>query len=488
MNDDASGRDPRRTETPALAEPVRSAPGGDIAALGALDLAAAYSELRLSPVEATQALLARIDALEPALNAMVHLDRDGALAAARAAEARWHLGTPLSPLDGVPVTIKDMPDVAGWPTVAGSRAIAPRTPAEDAPAVARLREAGAVLLGKTAVPEFGCKIICESPAHGVTRNPWSLAHTPGGSSGGAAAGLAAGYAPLALGTDGAGSLRIPASHTATLALKPSVGRVSVFPPDPDAPNAVTGPMARSAADLTAMLSVIAQPDARDPYAWPVPFAPLPDAHVNGVRVAFSPTLGLAAPLRNAEVDALVARAVPALEAAGARVEWADPHWPLDPLAPFLVFWRVYCNDLARAADPGRRHALDPIIAAEAALGAAIDRAAYRAAMAQRVALAAAARAFHRCFDILVGPVVPVPPTLADQPTPDGYAPDDWSWCPFTYPFNMTGQPAGAVPAGFTRAGLPVGVQIIGRVGHDAGVLRVAAVLESGPRGAVRPNG
>src|SRR5437868_13898192 len=243
--------------------------GSDIAFASAEALVELYRKKALSPVEAADLLLARAEALQPRLNAFCFLDRDGALAAARASEQRWRTGAPLSAIDGVPVTIKDIVLMRGFPTLRGSKLIDPDQDwSEDSPAVARLREAGAVILGKTTTPEFGWKAIGDSPLTGITRNPWNLERTPGGSSAGAAAARAAGIAPLNLGTDGAGSIRIPAAFTGIFGIKATFGRVPAYPASPLCLLSNVGPMTRHVRDAALMLNVLSRPDHRDPYALP----------------------------------------------------------------------------------------------------------------------------------------------------------------------------------------------------------------------------
>ena len=269
----------------------------EIAFTSALDLAGLYRAKALSPVEAAEALFARLDALQPRLNAFCVVDRDGALAAAHATERRWIEGRPLGPLDGVPATIKDLVPMRGFPTLRGSRLIDPAQDwAEDGPAVARLREAGAVILGKTTTPEFGWKAIGDSPLTGITRNPWNLERTPGGSSAGAAAACAAGIAPLHVGSDGAGSIRIPSAFTGIFGIKATFGRVPAHPPSPMGLLSNVGPMTRSVRDAAALLNVLSRPDPRDPYTLPPEtrdyLAGIDDG-VRGLRIAYSPDLGYA---------------------------------------------------------------------------------------------------------------------------------------------------------------------------------------------------
>src|ERR1043166_1919024 len=269
--------------------------GTDIAFASAEGLGELYRKKALSPVEAAEMLLGRIDALQPNLNAFVFVDRDGALAAARASEQRWRQGAPLSAIDGVPVTIKDIVLMRGFPTLRGSKLIDPdRDWSEDSPAVARRREAGAVILGKTPPPEFGWKAIGDSPLTGITRTPWNLERTPGGSSAGAAAACAAGIAPLNLGTDGAGSLRIPAAFTGVFGIKATFGRVPPYPASPLGLLSNVGPMTRHVRDAALLLNVLFRPDHPDPYGLPPHGRDWLDGiedGVRGLRIAYSPDLG-----------------------------------------------------------------------------------------------------------------------------------------------------------------------------------------------------
>ncbi len=267
----------------------------DLAFLPATELIAAYRDKRVSPVEATAAALERIDAFNDRLNAFCLTDRDGAIEAARRSEARWARGEPAGLVDGVPVSVKDLVLTRGWPTLRGSRTVDPNQAwDEDAPAVARLREHGAVLLGKTATCEFGWKGVTDSPLTGVTRNPWNPERTPGGSSGGSAAAVAAGMGPLAIGTDGGGSVRIPCGFCGLVGLKPSFGRVPIYPPSVFGTLSHLGPMARTVPDAALMLSAMARPDARDWLALPAEVRDWRDAldgGVEGLSIAFSADLG-----------------------------------------------------------------------------------------------------------------------------------------------------------------------------------------------------
>jgi aspartyl-tRNA(Asn)/glutamyl-tRNA(Gln) amidotransferase subunit A len=454
-------------------------PGEDVCWLGIVELTTAYRRAQLSPVEVARELIARVRALDPMVNSIVSLDEAYTLPMAAASEGRYRAGHPLSALDGVPVTIKDLSAVAGMPMRRGSLAFGIEPVSEDTPCVARLREAGAVFLAKTATPEAGCKVVTRSAVHGVTANPYDLSKTPGGSSGGAAAALALGFGPIALGSDGAGSIRIPACFTNLFGLKPGFGRVPVFPPDIDMPHSVVGPLSRTVADAAIMLDVISRPDPRDPYAWPVLFAAPEtfDPDLRDLTIAFSARLGCTAPLVSPEVDHLISGVVPLLADAGAAVSCAAPAWPIDPIVPFRVFWETACYASVEATRLEKRGLLDPLILRVGASGACISLAVYMKAMEQRMAIAAVSKIFFDRYDLLVGPVMPVPAYALDRDVPEGFADEDWSWCPYTYPWNMTGQPAASVPIGFTEGGLPVGVQIVGRMGGEADILRAARAIE-----------
>ncbi|POM23336.1 Acylamidase [Actinomadura rubteroloni] len=450
----------------------------DPADLSAAELLAAYRARTLSPVEAVAAVLHRIERENPVLNAFCLVTADEALTAARASADRWARGRPL-PLDGVPVSIKDVFLTAGRPTLRGSRAVDPAGPwREDAPAVARLREAGAVAVGKTTTPEFAWKGVTDGPLTGVTRNPWDPALTPGGSSGGAAAAVAAGLAPLALGTDGGGSVRIPAAFTGTFTLKPTYGRVPHYPASPFGTLAHAGPMTRTVQDAVLLLDVITAPDPRDWAALPPPAGPfaatVPD--VTGLRVAFSPDLGHARV--DPEVAALVASAAETFAALGATVERADPGFA-DPVAAFWTLWSAGAAKVVEPLDPERRAGLDPGLREICEQGAAVTAAAYLDATAVRMDLGRRMGEFHERYDLLLTPTLPIAAFPAGRETPDGRPGERWtSWTPFTYPFNMTQQPAASVPCGFTAAGLPAGLQIVGPRHADARVLAACRAFEA----------
>jgi aspartyl-tRNA(Asn)/glutamyl-tRNA(Gln) amidotransferase subunit A len=419
--------------------------------------------------------------LNPLVNAIVHIDAEYTLAMAQEAEGRLARKAPLSAIDGVPITIKDLCSVSGMPCRRGSAAFDGGVPAvEDSPCVSRLREAGAVFLAKTATPDAGCKVVTRSSVHGVTANPYDRSRTPGGSSGGASTALAMGFGPLAVGSDGAGSIRIPASSTNVFGVKPGFGRVPTFPPDIDMPLSVTGPMARQVTDAAVMLDIMSRPEPRDPFAWPRPFsmpADLISPDLHGLKIAVSPRLGCQAPLIDPEVDILIEKAGPLLADAGAEIHKADPTWPVDPFEPFRIFWEAACMATVNGFTKEKQNRLDPLLLNMAERGRALTLPDYLLAMKQRLDITVAAKAFFNRFDLLVGPVMPVPPYEVERDVPVGFADEDWSWCPYTYPWNMTGQPAASVPIGFTESGLPVGVQIIGRMNGEGDIIRAAAAIE-----------
>ena len=448
----------------------------------ATELVARYRDRTLSPVEATRAALDAIDAHNPAVNAFVLVDAEGALAAAKASEARWHAGEPLGPGDGVPTSIKDVFLTRGWPTLRGSALIDPAGPwDEDSPCVARLRETGAVILGKTTSPEYAWKGVTDSLRFGATGNPWNPAVTAGGSSGGSAAAVGLGMGPWSVGTDGGGSVRIPAAFTGTVALKPTFGLIPHYPASPFGTLAHSGPMTRTVRDTAALMDVITGFDARDWSAMPTPtvsFLDGLDGGVAGLRIGYSPNLGFVD--NHPEVDAAVRAAVAVLADAGAVVDEVDPGFS-DPVEAFHVLWfsgeaKVLegYGDLAGLA--GRA---DPGLLRTAQIGETFTASDYLDATAARMQLGQLMGRFHRSYDVLVTPTLPLPAFPVGQDVPDRSTSPNWtSWTPYTYPFNMTQQPALSVPCGFTAAGLPVGLQIVGARHADALVLRVGQAYQS----------
>jgi aspartyl-tRNA(Asn)/glutamyl-tRNA(Gln) amidotransferase subunit A len=452
----------------------------DIAMLSAGAVTALYRRKKLSPVEATKAALGRIEALNGRLNAFRLVDPKAALAAARRAERRWHKGEPLGPVDGVPTSVKDLLLTKGWSTLRGSKTIDPEQPwHEDAPSVARLREQGAVLLGKTTTPEFGWKGVTDSALTGISRNPWNPAKTPGGSSGGAGIAAATGMGTLHLGTDGGGSIRIPSSFCGIFGFKPSFGLVPAYPASPFAAVAHVGPMVRGVEDAALMLNVITRPDARDFYAAPpreIDYRKGLKSGIKGLRLAYAPSLP-GHPV-DPEVAAIVERAALAFKAFGAKLEQAAPD--LGSVGPvFAAHWFAAAASLIAGFTPEQRPLVDPGLLAMAAEGAAVPLLDYFAAIKAREAMAAVMRLFHERYDLLLLPTLPLAAFAAGRNVPRAREGGDWvDWTPFTYPFNLTRSPVATVCVGRTAAGLPVGLQIVGPLYQDLRVLRAAWAFEA----------
>src|SRR5918999_199504 len=396
----------------------------------AAELSSAYASGELSPVQVTRALIERIEAWEPRINAMYRLHRDAALEQAHAADARWRQGRPLSPLDGVPVTIKENIYTRGDPAPIGTRANEDAPPqGADAPAAARVREAGCVILGKTTMRDFGMLSSGLSSLHGVTRNPWRLDRNPSGSSSGAGAAAVAGYAPLHLGTDIGGSVRLPATHCGIFALKPSLGRVPVNPPYM---GRVVGPMTRAVGDAALLMSIIARPDARD-------YMSLPYQEQNFASLS----------------------AAEALASAGCAVESIRSFLTeemLDGTARFFEA-RSY-NDLmqlpAGKCDKGL-----PFIA---------EWCSWRAAHFS-------GRDVMQAYNFILSPASPILPYEAELPAPGNDPRHALPHIAFTVPYNMSEQPAASINWTCSSDGLPIGVQVIGKRFDDTGVLRLSALLE-----------
>ncbi|MEU9096424.1 amidase [Streptomyces sp. NPDC048361] len=457
--------------------------------LTARQLLAGYRAGTFSPTDATRAVLARIDDTQPRLNAFVRVDSATALAQARAATERWHAGEPRGLLDGVPVSVKDLLLQAGGPTLRGSNTTSEEGSwGEDAPAVARLREHGAVLVGKTTTPEFGWKGVTDSPRTGVTRNPYDPARTAGGSSGGSAAAVAAGAGPLSLGTDGGGSIRIPASFCGVVGLKPTYGRVPLHPASPFGALSHVGPIARDAADAALLLDVISGTDDRDPTALEPPahsyaaaLAEDAAAGVKGLRIGYSPSFGGQVAVVPA-VAAAVRAAVTRLAGLGAYVEEADPDFA-DPVDVFHTLWNAGAARLIDRLPLEKRQLVDPGLRMIAARGARLSAVDLLAAQDARLEIARRMARFHRRYDLLVTPTLPLTAFEAGREVPEGSAPHRWTgWTPFTYPFNLTQQPAATVPVGSDADGLPIGLQLIAARHGDAVVLRAAAAFPGTPMG------
>jgi aspartyl-tRNA(Asn)/glutamyl-tRNA(Gln) amidotransferase subunit A len=452
-------------------------PGTDPALFTAEEMLSGYARRRLTPVDVLQAVTERVARLNPALNAFVVMNPK-ALDAAGESAMRWRAGRPIGPLDGVPVTVKDLVDLAGFPTRRGSRTTSTDPVPDDAPMVASLKAAGAVILGKTTTTEFGWKTPGDCPLNGITRNPWNNEYTTGGSSSGAGAAGAAGFGPLHIGTDAGGSVRIPAAWCGLVGLKPTYGRIPQWPPSAFASVACAGPLTRTVRDAALMFSVMARYDLRDPFCLQTDGRDWRDGiedGVAGLSVGILRRPGFDAP---ADADAIagVAQAASLLSAAGAIVEEATPELP----DPSLVFSRVWGASLSRlvATTPTQLvNLLDPgILEVATALGG-MTAVEFMDAEALRAQVGHVMGRLRQRYDLLLCPTVPAGPPLADAGTVDPVRALNTAWAPWTYLFNLSRQPAITVPMGARANGLPNSVQIAAAQFRDDLVLRAARTIE-----------
>jgi amidase/aspartyl-tRNA(Asn)/glutamyl-tRNA(Gln) amidotransferase subunit A len=449
----------------------------ELCRLGVEGLAELYASGALSPLEVATATLERADAINPLFNAFTFIDRDGAMEAARASEARWRERRPLSRIDGVPTTLKDIVSVAGWTVRYGSRTTDASPCREDAPAVESLRRAGAIFIGQTTTPEFGWKAVTDSALNGITRNPWNATMTPGGSSGGAAVAAATGAGVLHLGTDGGGSIRIPAAFTGIVGLKPTFGRVPAYPASAFGTVAHIGPMARRASDAAAMLVPMEGRDLRD---WAQGPGRLDDlstgaGRLAGARIGYcsKPPCGSL----DREVAAVVAATVRRLEAIGAWIEPIElPRYDL--LDIFNKHWFSGAANRLDAVPEDQRVHVDPGLIEAAAIGATFSARDLAAAQALRAQFGAKMDQLLVQYDLLLSPATTVPAFEAGRDSPSTGPFNRWiEWAAFSFPFNLSQQPACVVPCGKTEGGLPIGLQIVGARGADARVLSAAAQFE-----------
>lgn len=451
----------------------------DLAILSATDLVKQFRRRTVSPVEALQAVLARVDLFNSTLNAFQFLDRDNAIKAARASEKRWKNNNPRGPVDGVPTTIKDTLATIGMPTLFGTRAIDPNGPWHiDAPCTAALRDAGAIIFGKTTTPEYGFKGVTDSPLYGITRNPWNTAHTPGGSSGGSAAALAAGMSTLSVGTDAAGSVRIPASFTGLATIKATFGRIPAYPPSAQGTLANVGPMARNVSDLALMMNVITRPDLREWWTLPddgVDYVKALRGTIEGLKIAYSPNLGFVEGI-DPEVARSVAKAAKTFSDLGAHVTRIGTKLP-DLTQALDILWQGNASVLLDKFSAKQRKLMDPGLLRAAALGAEQSQTDYVIANQQRAELGVTINHIFGKYDLLLTPTMPAPAFKVGLNTPSGGDDVSLGWTPFTFTFNLSRNPAASVPCGLTRAGLPIGLQIVGAHYADALVLRAARIFE-----------
>ena len=451
----------------------------DLADQTALELAKLYRDGRAQPGQTAEACLGRIGRDDGVVNAFCIVDEKDVRAQAARSEERWWRELPMGQLEGVPVAVKDVFDMRGWPNRKGSRATSAEPAKADAPAVAALKRHGAVLMGRTTTSEFGWKAVTDSELFGTTRNPWNLERTSGGSSGGSAAAVACGMAPLALGTDAGGSVRIPASFCGVVGHKPTVNRAPMWPPSTFAPLGHVGALGWTVGDVVLLVSLLAETDWID-HTVPRPARDMMgalDFDARDLRIAYSPRMGL-----DVEVDPEVARAV--AEAAhvfsdlGALVEEVDPGIG-DQLDPF---WTLYASGGANALrdyGPEARARMEPAFIEMVERAEGLSMLDYLAAMNARMGLIDCVERFHRRWDLLLTPTVPIPPYEAGRVVPRDWPDDNWmTWTPFTWPFNMTGQPAVSVPCGFTSDGLPIGLQLVGARWEDHQVLGAAHAYQS----------
>ena len=449
--------------------------------LSATDLAALIRRRKVSPVEVVDAVLERIERLNPQLNAYVTVTADEARRAAKQAERELaRRRAALGPLHGVPFSVKDLVITKGVRTTFGTPLHADNVPTEDAPMVARLKAAGGIMIGKTNTPAFGWLGATHNLVFGETRNPWRRDRTPGGSSGGASAAVAAGLAPIAIGTDGGGSIRIPASFAGIFGHKPSFGRIPAYPASTVWSVSHIGPMTRTVADAALTMQVCAGPDERDPFSLPRDGANYVRGirgSIKGLRVAYAEDLGNLIAL-DPEVRRATAKAARVFRELGCRVDNAAPRWP----SPAECWYEIFCGGLGVRLQPfrDRRAEIEPGLQQIMDRAAASPPGRYVQAWMERLAWWQHPRAFFERYDLLLTPTVACPPFALglDHPREVAGTPVvPYGWLPYTYPFNLTGQPAASVPCGFTHDGLPIGLQIVGRRFDDVTVLRAAAAFE-----------
>jgi aspartyl-tRNA(Asn)/glutamyl-tRNA(Gln) amidotransferase subunit A len=453
----------------------------DLGFLPATRLAELIRTRQLSPVEYMQTLLGRIETLEPKVNAFVYLAADQAMDAARAAEARLTSGDRIGRLHGVPVTIKDLTITKDMPTQQGSLIYQGNQPAEDAPILSRLKAEGAIILGKTTTSEFGWTGVSHSPLTGITHNPWKSGYNAGASSAGAGAASAAGYGPLHQGSDGAGSIRMPAHFCGVFGLKPSFGRVPNYPVNTGDLTSHTGPLTRTVADSAMLLEVFAGPhplDYTSLEAGPAAYQARLHEGIKGARIAYSPDLGHARV--DPEIAALVKAAALRFTELGATVEEVPIPWAAPGPDLIRFFWSAHMTRLKPHLAKWESH-MDPGLVACIKASANVSVADYQAARETKMSYIANIHRWFEDWDFLLTPSVSVAAFPAEKLMPDHWPQHEWdwvSWAEFSYPFNMSWNPAASVPCGFTTDGLPVGLQIVGRRFNDLGVLQASAAFEA----------
>lgn len=449
----------------------------DVTEMTAVQLGKLYERRQISPVEVTKQFLDKIEKLNSSVNAYCHVDEALALKAARESEQRWVDGKPQSPIDGIPSSIKDLTYVEGMPNRSGSLTSQNQPISVDAPFTARMKEAGAVILGKTTTPEFGWKGVTDSPLTGITRNPWNLECTSGGSSGGAAAAAALNMGILHQGSDAGGSIRIPASFCGVFGIKPTFGFIPQWPSSAMMTLSHLGPITRNVDDSMLMMDAVAKLDNRDWYSyrqhhgrWQVS----EKFSLKGLRVAYSPTLGYVDV--DPGVQTCIEGVVRYLEQSGAQITEIDPGFE-DPIDIFSTLWFAGAAKVVDGMSKDMQSKLDPGFLEIGLLGKDIDIVEYMRATDKRAELGKDMQLFHEQYDLLVTPTLPITAFEAGKNTSEPSQRHWMDWTPFSYPFNLTQQPASSVPCGLVK-GLPVGIQLIANRGNDLLTVNVAKIIEA----------
>ena len=461
----------------------------DILTMTATDLLGYYRTGKLSPVEVSEAMLNQIERLDSHTNGFCLVDRKISLDFARESETRYQRREPQGLVDGVPVGVKDVFLTPWWPTRRGSHTVDPDTTLNKAaPSVAALARHGFVPIGKTTTPELGWKGVTDNPIDGITNNPWDPAKTAGGSSGGSAVAVALGMAPLALGTDAGGSIRIPAAFCGIVGFKPSFGEVPHWPASPFGTLAHAGPMAWTVEDCALMMNVLTEADHRDSNAVPrrsIDYLAALEGGVKGLKIAYSPNLGFVDV--DPAVEAALVEAVAVFTALGAEVSRVDPGFG-DPLGAFGHLFYGGAANAIRDLSAKKRALMDPQLIAVADKAAQLSMLDYLGAVNESMALRERMAHFHQKYDLLLTPALPITAFKTGREVPEDWPHTRWpTWTPFTYPFNMTGQPGLSVPCGFDNDGLPIGLQLVGARFNDALVLRAGhAYQQAAPLTDHRP--
>ncbi|MGB3595415.1 MAG: amidase [Pseudomonas neustonica] len=462
----------------------------DILKMTAVQLREHYADKQLSPVEVATAMLDQIERVDKHTNGFCLVDRETSLGFAREAEQRYQRGEANGLLDGVPVAVKDVFLTPMWPTIKGSHTVDPQsTMGKSAPCTAALARHGYVPIGKTTTPELGWKGVTDNPVTGVTNNPWNPDTTSGGSSGGSGVAVALGMAPIALGTDAGGSIRIPAAFCGIVGLKPSFGEVPHWPSSPFGTLAHAGPMTWTVEDCALMMNVLCEADHRDTNAVPrrnIDYLANLKYGVKGLKIAYSPNLGYVDV--DKEVEASVAEAARVFESLGAEVVRVDPGFS-DPLAAFGHLFYGGAANAIRDLGAKKRAVMDPELIKVAEKASRLSMLDYMGAVNESMALRERMAGFHQKYDLLLTPTLPITAFKTGREVPEDWPSTRWpTWTPFTYPFNMTGQPGLSVPCGFDSKGLPMGLQLVGARFNDALVLQAGyAYQQAAPLTDRRPD-